>query len=153
MNEPFNPYRAPTANLDAADKPLEVERVGNGRRFATYLIDQVGIYALLFVFAYGVTMIFGQAGANMILAVNAWVLSIAFFLGYYLIFEGIWGRTPAKFILGTVVVTLDGGRPPFGKIVIRTVSRFIPFEPLSFLFGERGWHDGISDTVVVSTRG
>ena len=82
----------------------------------------------------------------------SFLLAIALFLAYYIVFEGLWARTPAKFILGTVVIMEDGSKPPFGKIVVRTLCRFIPFEPFSF-FGERGWHDSISDTRVVSTRG
>jgi hypothetical protein len=49
-------------------------------------------------------------------------------------------------------VTLDGSKPGLRTILLRTLCRFIPFEPFSF-FGERGWHDGLSDTLVVSTRG
>lgn len=152
MNEAFNPYQAPKANVDAADLPREIEPVGKGKRFATYLIDYAGIYATAFIVGFVITLVFGQAGLNAMLSVNEIVLSLLFFLVYYLVFEGIWARTPAKLILGTVVVTEDGDKPPFRTILIRTLCRFIPFEPFSF-FGERGWHDGISKTYVVSTRG
>jgi len=152
VNEVHNPYSPPKAKVETSDAPLEVEPVGKGRRFATYLIDYVCINILMFITGMMAVLLFGQAGAEAIAGVNEIVLALLFFLGYYLLFEGAWARTPAKFMLGTVVVMEDGSKPPFGKIVIRTLCRFIPFEPFSF-FGERGWHDGISDTRVVSTRG
>lgn len=152
MNEEHNPYSPPKANLEAIeDERRELEPVGKGKRFATYLIDYVVINVFMFVAGILIALLFGDAGVRVITSINEIVLALLFFLVYYIAFEGLWARTPAKFILGTVVVRADGGRPTFGKIVIRTLCRFIPFEPFSF-FGERGWHDGISDTRVVSTR-
>jgi uncharacterized RDD family membrane protein YckC len=152
VNEPHNPYQAPQANLETADRPADIDPVGKGKRFATYLIDYAGIYATAFLFGALITLTFGQPGLDAMLAVNEIVLSLLFFFAYYLVFEGIWARTPAKLILGTVVVAEDGRKPPFRSILIRTLCRFIPFEPFSF-FGERGWHDGLSKTYVMSTRG
>src|SRR5262249_16412337 len=70
---------------------------------------------------------------------------------YYTFFEGIWARTPGKFIFGTVVVNEVGGKPSIGQVLGRTASRFIPFEALS-CFGERGWHDSLPKTPVVMAR-
>jgi hypothetical protein len=41
----------------------------------------------------------------------------------------------------------------FSQILGRTFSRFVPFEPFSFLGSGHGWHDRWSDTRVVRTRG
>ena len=152
VNETHNPYQAPTANLDAADRPLKIEPVGNWKRFGTYLIDQLGIYAMMFIVAFLIGYFFGQAGIQALLGVNQLLLGAMFFLSYYLVFEGLWARTPAKLILGTRVVTEEGDPPSFRTILIRSLCRMIPFEPFSF-FGERSWHDGISKTFVISTRG
>ena len=152
MDPEHNPYSPPRANVEASDSPLGIEPVGKGKRFATYLIDYVILNLLLVIFGFIVLWAFGEAGARLVAVINDIVLGERFYLLYYIAFEGLFARTPAKFILGTVVVRDDGGRPTFGKIVIRTLCRFIPFEPFSFL-GERGWHDGISDTRVISTRG
>jgi uncharacterized RDD family membrane protein YckC len=155
LNEPFNPYSPPRANVDLAEERREIVPVGKGRRFATYLIDYVFINVLMFVVVFGVVIAFGPAGQEAVQNVNDILLAVPFFLVYYIVFEGIWARTPAKFILGTVVVTADGAKPRIGKIFIRTLCRLIPFEPFSFFRerGERGWHDSIPDTWVVSTRG
>ena len=68
---------------------------------------------------------------------------------YYLLFEGIFNATPAKFITGCRVLDAENfERPAFGTIFVRTICRRIPFELFSFL-GKRGWHDRISGTVVV----
>ncbi len=69
---------------------------------------------------------------------------------YYGFFESVFQRTPAKFITGTKVLMLDGTKPNFNTIAARTVSRFVPFEPLS---GNKGtwWHDRWTQTLVVRT--
>lgn len=153
MNDAHNPYRPPQANVDSSDARPDLEPVGRGRRFATYLIDYVIMNAMLFAAGFLAVVIFGEAGARAVGAVNEFVLAIVATIVYYVFFEGMWARTPAKFILGTIVVREeDGGQPTLGTVVKRTLCRFIPFEPLSF-FGERGWHDSISRTRVVSTRG
>jgi uncharacterized RDD family membrane protein YckC len=154
VNESHNPYSPPRAQVESGveDERRELEPVGKGRRFATYLLDYVVLNVLLFVFFIFVSLVFGAAAFRAVAQDHNLLIAIAWFVAYYLFFEGVWARTPAKFMLGTVVVGEDGGKPPFGKIVIRTLCRFIPFEPFSF-FGQRGWHDGMSDTRVVSTRG
>jgi hypothetical protein len=71
---------------------------------------------------------------------------------YYVFFEALFGATPAKFLSETRTLNVDGSVPGFGKIVLRTLCRFVPFEPFSF-FGEKGgWHDRWTDTVVVRNR-
>jgi uncharacterized RDD family membrane protein YckC len=66
---------------------------------------------------------------------------------YYLIFEGIWGATPGKWLTGSTVRDEKGERVPFRVIAYRTLWRFIPFDNISF-FWWRGWHDRFSDTWV-----
>ena len=57
-------------------------------------------------------------------------------------------------MFGTRVVSENGTDPTFGQVAGRTLSRFIPFEPLSVLFSNThlGWHDSLSKTKVVATR-
>jgi uncharacterized RDD family membrane protein YckC len=126
--------------------------VTGGLRFANFIIDRI-IGTALF---YGVVMgsasmanSLGSAAINFLL-----LISFAMIPGYYIIFEYFWGKTPGKFITKTRVVN-EAGRPPsFMNIVGRTLCRFIPFEPFSFLGGNgsTGWHDSISKTYVVEDR-
>jgi uncharacterized RDD family membrane protein YckC len=45
---------------------------------------------------------------------------------------------------------MDGTKPTFQKIVIRSLVRIIPFEAFSLLSpNPRGWHDTLSDTIVI----
>jgi uncharacterized RDD family membrane protein YckC len=65
-------------------------------------------------------------------------------------FEYLTGRTLAKYITKTKVIDENGEKPDFKKILLRTLSRIFPFEPLSFLVsGNTGWHDEWSKTIVV----
>ena len=69
---------------------------------------------------------------------------------YYFLTETYFSRTFAKYFTKTIVVTKDGSRPNKRAISIRTLSRFIPLEGLTFLSGDlRGLHDLFSDTYVV----
>lgn len=90
---------------------------------------------------------------------QAFTLLIVQFL-YFFLYETIsGGRTLGKRMCSTVVVDINGNRPPVWRILIRTLCRFIPFDNISFLFSGwaggtlRGaWHDRISGTYVVETR-
>jgi uncharacterized RDD family membrane protein YckC len=77
------------------------------------------------------------------------LLELGLGIAYYCLLEGLTGRTIGKWITGTRVVGLEGERATFGGIVVRTLARLIPFEGISFLFSESGWHDRLSRTRVV----
>lgn len=68
---------------------------------------------------------------------------------FYAGFEGFLGSTPGKMLLRRVVINEYGERPEFPQILLRTICRCVPFEPLS-CFWPRGWHDQWSRTFVVS---
>lgn len=132
--------------------------VSGGKRFLNYILDIIFILITVFVLAIVLAIlasIFGWQGFLI------WMRSMSdldgqlVFVGtsilYYIFFEGIFGRSVAKFITGTIVVNENGLKPDFGTIVKRTFCRLIPFDALSFL-GNRGWHDSISDTYVVNRK-
>lgn len=79
-----------------------------------------------------------------------YITVIIFRLIYYLIFEGIFGTTPAKIITNTLVVNNEGKKANFSSIFKRTLIRFIPLESLSFI--TYGWHDTWSDTNVLKLK-
>ncbi len=69
---------------------------------------------------------------------------------YYFLTETYFSRTFAKYFTKTIVVKKDGSRPNKRAISIRTLTRFIPLECLTFLgTNVRGLHDLFSDTYVV----
>ncbi len=146
--------RLPAANLEQV-QPAKVSRWTRfwHLAFDSFLIMFVTVPVVLMAyqywfeetFTYGIRHLLDQLGR----ASFAFVFVPASIF-YYLLFEGFFGASPAKFISGTRVVGEKSLQTPgFGKILGRTFSRRIPLEALSF-FGERGWHDSISGTVVVS---
>lgn len=120
------------------------------RRFLNLILDYIGVY----IFALVLGSLLGITGLYLILEIEVmseWFLGIIIAALYYIIFESIWSKTPAKFITRTKVITEYGEKPSFKTILIRTLIRFIPFEAFSFLSPERprGWHDRWSKTIVV----
>lgn len=75
-------------------------------------------------------------------------LSLLYNFAYYAGFEGFFGSTPGKMLLGRVVIDEFGERPDFPRVMLRTIIRWVPFEPISCLW-PRGWHDQWSKTFVV----
>ncbi len=119
-----------------------------GLRFANRLVDIIIIIFVLYmniIENYQFRELFRGTGAGTLLLVE---FSLGLF--YYLLLEGMFNTTIGKIITGTTIVDSEGKRPGFGRIIGRTLCRFIPFEALSFLGSSgRGWHDSISETYVV----
>ena len=76
---------------------------------------------------------------------------VILYVSYYLLFEGVFGKSPAKFITRTTVVSVDGRKPNFGSIVLRTLCRLVPFDQISILIEKNDccWHGTWSKTEVV----
>ncbi|HRE18433.1 MAG TPA: RDD family protein [Rhodocyclaceae bacterium] len=148
MTQELNPYRPPMSDVADVEPGQASVVASKGRRFGTLLIDYACYMATSFGVGLFVAVVFGDPGIEAIQAIPDLVFGLLIISFYYIFFEGIWARTPGKFVCGTVVINEGGGRPSLGQIAGRTFCRFIPFEALSF-FGERGWHDSISKTRVV----
>lgn len=133
-------------SFDSKFKPAS-----QGKRFLNFIIDIFGYLA--FCYLSGITL--GMFGLAYLLEnTQESILSGILLISYYLIFEGIWGKTPAKYLTKTKVITKEGYKPDFGTILVRTLCRYIPFDNFSFLSSNPvGWHDSISKTLVVDERG
>jgi len=71
---------------------------------------------------------------------------------YYLFFEGIWRRTPGKWMSLTKVVSAEGKKASFGQIVVRSIIRVVGIALIDSLFLPilgRTLHDYVSKTYVV----
>jgi uncharacterized RDD family membrane protein YckC len=138
MSETANPFAPPKAEWEKVERPAfagDFIDASQGARFANFVLDMLLRFALIFVVA---TMFRNFAWITALLSV-----------GYYVAFEAIFARTPAKWITKTRVIDYDGGRPRFTQVLGRSLARFVPFEPFSFFFNVRGWHDRWSGTRVV----
>ncbi|MFN3943195.1 MAG: RDD family protein [Flavobacterium sp.] len=72
---------------------------------------------------------------------------------YYLLMEILTARTIGKYITGTMVVDQYGNKATSQHIALRTLCRFVPFDPLSFLGQDgSGWHDKWSKTLVIDVK-
>ena len=140
------------------------EYANNGIRFANYIIDVIAFYFIAFIIGLVFAMFTTdeQALDDLFLEPTAQeefiqtLLSIALFVGYYVVFEYFFkGKTIGKLITRSRAVTNDNATMSFKTTLIRSLSRIIPFEPLSF-FGSRpdsGWHDQISKSKVIMDEG
>ena len=126
-----------------------------GLRLVNFLIDSV----FIFVFVLFITLVIKNIpnvtpdenviakGENKLIDS---VLYLLLYFTYYFVLEVSTGRTFAKFITKTKVVSNELKPPGFRAIIIRTLCRSLPFEPFSFLSEDGlGWHDKISNTAVI----
>ncbi|MFM9944176.1 MAG: RDD family protein, partial [Bacteroidia bacterium] len=70
----------------------------------------------------------------------------------YFICERFAGKTLGKLMTGTKVISVFDEELTTNQILIRTLCRIIPFEPISLFFSDTAWHDDWSDTVVVTKK-
>ncbi|MEV4193499.1 RDD family protein [Streptomyces toxytricini] len=108
-----------------------------GRRLGAVVIDWIGCQ----VIAYGLI-----TGGNMS-ATGNWTLAL--FLGLTLLTVGTVGSTPGKRLLGLRVVSLDGGRLGFGRVLLRTALLALAIPALIWDRDGRGLHDRASRAVQV----
>ena len=121
-------------------------------RFLEYLID----YAIILLLVYVVSIFATIMG----LEINISIISLPTIFLYYYLMESKSGKTVGKLLLGLRVVDIDGNQPTNGRIALRTLCRFVPYESVSFLFGgwrkdhtlSGNWHDKWSKTYVVSEK-
>lgn len=132
-----------------------------GKRLGGYILDYI-IFYVIFVIFWGVMgAILGFLSALSVEEANNFengssyniIINIVFLLSraiYYLMFETLAGRTPAKMILRLRIITNEGQKPTFTQLLQRYFTRLIPFEIFSFI-GENpyGLHDKWSDTMVI----
>lgn len=119
-----------------------------GTRLCNYMIDYVG----MLIFILGLSALVSLLLNDRIKDAVSGLLALLCMPIYYMFFEGIWQRTPGKWLTRTKVVTEAGNKPTFLNIVGRSFARIIPFEPFSFLGGPIGWHDSLSGTLVVPVK-
>lgn len=112
-----------------------------GLRLVNFIIDWVFYYQIL-----------GRLIGELSIINTNPILDLIFIFSfplYYIICEFFFQKTLGKVFTQSIVVNEYGEKPDLKTIVVRTVIRFIPFEPLSFISGNRGWHDKWSKTFVI----
>jgi uncharacterized RDD family membrane protein YckC len=128
--------------------------VDKGLRFANRLLDFLFLVVLIaeqWNWFSNTSIILRVADASLRTA-ELYLFGFFIIILYYTLSESLFKVTFGKLITGTRVVNEEGTTPSFGQALGRTLCRFIPFEPWSFLFNDRGWHDSISGTYVIKER-
>jgi uncharacterized RDD family membrane protein YckC len=137
---------------------VEVVGVTTGTRFGYFIIDRILGY--LFALLMWSCIILPDAMVNdsyitNIVTEQPWVdkLGTYFLVSflYYFIFEWALGTSIGKLMLGYIVVNEFGNKPSVKHILLRSLSRLVPFEPFS-CFKWLGWHDSWSETMVISKK-
>jgi uncharacterized RDD family membrane protein YckC len=130
------------------DTIKNLKTVSIGYRFAHFIIDFIFMYILIFIFAI-IMGIFQLNNFAEYIKNHSFLFGVISFFIYYVICEYTLGRTLGKFFTKSMVVTEDGRKPSFTAVVLRSLIRNIPFEPLSVLSASsKMWHDTLSKTVV-----
>jgi len=108
-------------------------------RLINFIIDSLMFFVIVIIFSFLLR--------NFIDREHLKVVMIAFYYLYYFIFELLTGQTIGKMITNTKVIDINNGnKPRFMKILIRTLSRLIPIDFLSYIFTPNGIHDILSKT-------
>ncbi len=139
---------------------VEVPTVTGWARFGHYLLDLVFYYIFAMIVAIPIVLLMLALGmsideleqdgtvTSLIDRLISWLI---IYPGYYLLFESTIQSTPAKIILGRIVVDEYGEKPSIITILKRSYARVVPFEAFS-CFNDRGWHDNWSDTYVLRKK-
>ncbi len=135
------------------DGSLRIVDVSKLTRFFNFVVDYIAVIFFAFITVIIIGIAFGEQGIEYLKTYPDFIFGLFIYLTYYIGFEAITGRTIGKYIAGTKVVNEMGEKASFKQILIRSICRTIPFEPLSF-FGAmgRGWHDSMPDMYVTKCR-
>lgn len=157
QTENFNLNKFMSDRIYILDKKLIAS---DGTRFQGAIVDFVFVFISIFVSGFVIVIIGNVFNWDIFSVWDRFIIGstyLAFFtylMFNYFFMECFFGATMGKFATGIVVVTENGVKPNFGRILIRTLCRLIPFDILSFL-GKSGlfWHDSFSKTYVVNRKG
>lgn len=144
-------------------KVVENNRSNSWVRFGNFIIDRVVVYLFFLAFGFFASLTYEILGTEFFInialelsSVNKFmdilITTTVYFLYVFLIEYFTKGRTIGKYITGSKVISTDGTQPTLQDYFIRNISRFVPFDALSFLGGGNGWHDSWSDTRVIHIK-
>lgn len=156
----------PTANA-ISDQHLpqdilrpELVEVALSTRFIHFVFDVIVAFVCYFIISLSIILLSGDPDAIYVTdlfrdQIDPWLLKwlekIIPVPVYYFLCEWLYyGRTFGKWLTGSRAVRRDGSPLTIRHAFIRTITRMVPFEKISFLFTSKGfWHDHWSKTIVV----
>ena len=136
---------------------MNVATVSIGKRFIHFVIDYIFVSFLLLPLLGALIGIVSaltgvdRSSMNKILISYRLLLGAGTMILYYVLFEYFLNKTIGKFLTRSIVVTETDAKPSFKSCLLRTLIRFVPFEPFSILSSDsKMWHDKWTKTVVTS---
>lgn len=140
---------APIDLLYDVEDELRLEPASTGQRFINFIVDYIiaiGVYyGIIFLLA-----VIGAVDENSLLLtpfVNL-LFSVVIMVFTYTLIEFLSkGKSLGKLITKTRAVKNNGSHLTFKDALLRSLIRFVPFEPFSG-FGTYTWHDQWTDTIV-----
>ncbi|MGA2406061.1 MAG: RDD family protein [Bacteroidales bacterium] len=129
---------------------MKRDEIKTSTRFINFLIDMLAI-SIIAIIVIIILKNYLPAFKEYSVQNNRLITFILYF-SYYFIFELLASTTIGKLITKTKVVDIKSlNRPSVIKILVRTLSRFIPLEGLSILLNDKKqiWHDQISGTTII----
>ena len=117
-------------------------------RSINFIIDIVAVFIIYRSTAYIIQKLLNITSIREILFLNRTTVFVVFIL-YFILAENMFQKTLGKVITKTKVVNFNGEKPNFVDIIIRTFSRLIPFDGISYLYSISGFHDKLSKTIVI----
>ena len=137
---------------------MNVVTVSIGKRFIHFVIDYIFVsFLLLPLLGALIGIVSAMTGVdrssmNKILINYRLLLAAGTMILYYVLFEYFLNKTIGKFLTRSIVVTETDAKPSFKSCLLRTLIRFVPFEPFSILSSDsKMWHDKWTKTVVTSS--
>ena len=137
---------------------MNVATVSIGKRFIHVVVDYIFVSFLLLPLLGALIGIVSaltgvdRSSMNKILISYRLLLVAGTMILYYVLFEYFLNKTIGKFLTRSIVVTETDAKPSFKSCLLRTLIRFVPFEPFSILSSDsKMWHDKLTKTVVTSS--
>lgn len=129
-----------------------MREVGIGTRTINFIVDTV-IISLFTSFVYRWWQFRVYYYHEYFLVSNnfyaLWLFFAIVLLIYYIFFEGIFARTPGKWLSFSKVVNKNGKSPNFLQVVLRSVIRLTVIDCFFIPFLDKTLHDYLSKTNVV----
>lgn len=146
---PFQ-YTKYTEVLDAEFNQKELNIPASlAKRFINFTLDLFFV-CLLFTFI-AEKEIFYDIKGEVVTLNNMGIFALfGLYMFYYVLLEYKFGKTIGKYFTKTKVISTTNSELSFMQCILRFLCRYIPFEFLSGLFGNKTfWHDSIPNTLVI----
>jgi len=141
--QPWGPAAVPPATSGYAPLPFataeygvarSMEYKGVGPRFGAIVIDNI-VMAIAGVILGVLLMMAGLSPETEEYADTTSLLCLVLAFGYYSFFEGVFGGTIGKLLLGMRVVNAEGRNCGLGRALVRNLLRIIDALPFAYIVG------------------